>query len=268
MALIDCPQCKKPISDKARKCPHCGLDLTVPYEPPQPQPQRVENSPKKSRKIWPIFVAIAGVIIVGIALWFFVFNNPKTNETPIVETARESTEFPYNTSFTGTIGSRGSMYIDSYGGGSYTYDNNGTSLTRSIKVKSYDGATGHLLIESYNKSGDYVGLFDGYTRNNNFYSGVFTNYKGGTVEFQLSINSENDPVSTPSSSRYVVINATELRLRLGPSTSADTFKWSDGSNRHPNKGEKYLYLGESGDFYKINYKGYELWVSKQYTYLE
>lgn len=67
---------------------------------------------------------------------------------------------------------------------------------------------------------------------------------------------------------YVVINGTELRLRLGPSTSAETFKWGDGSNRHPNKGEKYRYLGESGDFYKIDYKGHELWVSKQYTYLE
>ena len=71
-----------------------------------------------------------------------------------------------------------------------------------------------------------------------------------------------------SSSQYVVINGTELRLRLGPSTSADTFKRGDGSNRHPNKGEKYLYLGESGDFYKIDYKGHEVWVSKQYTYLE
>lgn len=70
------------------------------------------------------------------------------------------------------------------------------------------------------------------------------------------------------SGHYVVINGTELRLRLGPSTSADTFKWSDGSNRHPNKGEKYRYLGESDDFYKIDYKGHELWVSKQYTYLE
>ena len=68
--------------------------------------------------------------------------------------------------------------------------------------------------------------------------------------------------------QYVIIDATELRLRLGPSTSAGILKWGDGSERYPNKGEKYLYLGESGDFYKINYKGQELWVSKKYTYLE
>ena len=67
---------------------------------------------------------------------------------------------------------------------------------------------------------------------------------------------------------YVVIDGTDLRLRLGPSTSSDTFKWPDGTNRHPNVGEKFRYLGESGDFYKIDYKGHELWVSKQYTHLE
>ena len=95
------------------------------------------------------------------------------------------TDFPYNTYFTGTIGSKGNMRIDRDGGGSYTYDCNGTDLTRNIKVKSYDTSTGHLLIESYDKSGKYIGQFDGYTNNNKSYSGTFTNYKGGTVRFQL-----------------------------------------------------------------------------------
>ena len=68
--------------------------------------------------------------------------------------------------------------------------------------------------------------------------------------------------------KSVVIDGTQLRLRLGPSTSAETFKWSDGTNRHPNVGDKFRYLDESGDFYKIDYNGYELWVSKQYTHVE
>ena len=369
MALIKCPQCGKQVSDKAARCPHCGLDMTVPYQPPQSQPQKTKETQKKSRKVWPIFAAIAGVVIlVAIALWFFVFNDTKTNEPPVVEAARESIVFPYKTSFTGTIGSQGSMYIDGYGGGTYTYDNNGTSLTRSIKIKSYDGATGHLLIESYGNNGVYIGLFDGYTRNNNSYIGTFTNYKGGTVEFRLFTESESDyatysafeylmkkdassysytindlsslspkelsylrnqiyakhgyvfksqelndyfsqfswyhpdPSVTGrelnstekanaefikryqdengkkyqldigkdaySSARYVVIDGTELRLRLGPSTSADTFKWGDGTNRHPQVGEKFKYLGESGDFYQIDFHGHRLWVSKLYTHIE
>ena len=67
---------------------------------------------------------------------------------------------------------------------------------------------------------------------------------------------------------YVVIDGSELRLRLGPSTSADTFKWGDGSNRHPKVGERFLYLGEEGDFYMIDFHGTALWVSKKFTHLE
>lgn len=85
----------------------------------------------------------------------------------------------------------------------------------------------------------------------------------------IIINTDNSNSSgTINGEKYVVINGTELRLRLGPSTSSDTFKWGDGTNRHPNKGERYRFLGESGDFYKIDYKGNEVWVSKLYTYLE
>lgn len=99
--------------------------------------------------------------------------------------SESTTAFPYDTYFTGTIGSQGSMTIDRNGGGSYTYDLNGKPLTRNIRLKSYDKTTGHLIIESYDKSGKYIGQFDGYTTNNNSFSGTFTNYKGGTVKFQL-----------------------------------------------------------------------------------
>ena len=67
---------------------------------------------------------------------------------------------------------------------------------------------------------------------------------------------------------YVVIDGSELRLRLEPSTSADTFKWPDGTNRHPKVGERFYYLGEEGDFYLISFYGNALWVSKKYTHLE
>lgn len=70
-----------------------------------------------------------------------------------------------------------------------------------------------------------------------------------------------------SKSKYVVINATDLRLRYAPSMDAETYKQSDGKNAHPNKGESFNYLGEEGDFYNIDYHGNKLWVSKQYTYL-
>lgn len=68
--------------------------------------------------------------------------------------------------------------------------------------------------------------------------------------------------------KYVVIDGSELRLRLDPSTSAETLKWGDGSNRHPEVGEKFRLLDESEDFYKIDYKGNEAWVSKQFSHVE
>lgn len=74
--------------------------------------------------------------------------------------------------------------------------------------------------------------------------------------------------ATKSNNTWVVIDGSELRLRLGPSTSSETLKWGDGSNRHPDVGEKFKCLGESVDFYKIDYKGNEVWVSKQYTHAE
>ena len=68
--------------------------------------------------------------------------------------------------------------------------------------------------------------------------------------------------------QYVVIDGSGLRLRLEPSTDADTFKWPDGTNRHPKVGDKFTYLGEYGDFYKIDFNGNAWWVSKEYTHIE
>lgn len=273
MALISCPQCGKQISDKAPRCPHCGLDLSV---SPVPQENNTPTTPKKkTKKVWIAVVAgLMGVVLVVAALWFFLFKDSeffnkgkepnavvesgKTTEPQKENTSRKSAAvFPYNTTFTGTVGSKCTLIIDNNGGGSYTYDLKGQPITRSIKLKSYNKTTGQLLIEGYDPKGQYIGVFDGYTSNNTSYDGTFTNYKGGAVGFKLS-----------TTGLYVVINATELRLRFGPSLDAETFKWGDGTNRHPNKGEKFRYLGESGEFYLIDYKGHELWVSKQYTYLE
>lgn len=69
--------------------------------------------------------------------------------------------------------------------------------------------------------------------------------------------------------KYVVVNATDLRLRYAPSLDSETLKQNDGKkNEHPEKGEKFLCLGEENDFYKIDYYGEALWVSKQYTYID
>lgn len=81
-------------------------------------------------------------------------------------------------------------------------------------------------------------------------------------------NNKNHEQSVNFENQIVVIDGSELRLRLGPSTSYETLKWGDGSNRHPEVGGKFRLLDESGDFYKIDFKGNEVWVSKQFTHIE
>ena len=78
------------------------------------------------------------------------------------------------------------------------------------------------------------------------------------------LETEENETAAP---QFVVVDATDLRLRYGPSLEADTYKKLDGKNEHVNKGECFPYLGEEGDFYKIDYHGQELWVAKEFTYL-
>ncbi len=201
MALIKCQKCGNEISDKARNCPHCGLDLTIADIPQpmatneqEPQLQDNETAQIKQRKLWLAFLAGLGCMaIVAVLLWLIVFKDMINTNASRRNTGSEAMgackDCPFNTYFTGFIGSTGYMTIDSYGKGSYTYDSNGTSLTRNIEVVSYDKGSRHLLIKSYNKSGEYIGVFDGYTTSDFSYSGTFTNYKGGMVEFRLYANS-------------------------------------------------------------------------------
>ena len=74
-----------------------------------------------------------------------------------------------------------------------------------------------------------------------------------------------DEPTKPSYSS-VVITGTDLRLRLGPSTSAETLQYLDGANVHPHKGDALEYLGESGNFYNVDYNGHSVYVSKDYSY--
>ena len=68
--------------------------------------------------------------------------------------------------------------------------------------------------------------------------------------------------------KFVVIDGTDLRLRYAPSEKSEILKGYNGNNYHPNVGDEFEYLGESGDFYKIDFNGKELWVSKKYSHVK
>jgi len=64
MALIDCPECGKQVSDSAPSCPHCGYVLTQQEDDEEP----VYVFPKKRKKIsslgWAVIIIII-VLIIG-----------------------------------------------------------------------------------------------------------------------------------------------------------------------------------------------------------
>ena len=69
MALIDCRECGKEISDKARTCPHCGC----PSEE-QERNQKIRDTNTQSAWVVRIIVGIL-IIILGFFVALGTYNN-------------------------------------------------------------------------------------------------------------------------------------------------------------------------------------------------
>ncbi|MDO4994742.1 MAG: SH3 domain-containing protein [Bacteroidales bacterium] len=67
---------------------------------------------------------------------------------------------------------------------------------------------------------------------------------------------------------YVVLNGTNVRLRLEPNLQCGWLKDAKGVPTYLKKGTKLEYTGEIGDFYEVTYNGQTLYVAKQFTYLQ
>lgn len=95
MALIKCKHCRKSVSDKALKCPHCGAEQDVIKQPSvTPIPTQEEKitvaekeldktkpslKPKRKKTIAVILYIILGLIIVGVGIAFLVSGNKTDN---------------------------------------------------------------------------------------------------------------------------------------------------------------------------------------------
>ena len=103
MAMISCPNCGKPVSDKAEKCPHCGFELTPATsnlcpECGNPVPEGaavcpicgcpVDNSPQKvevtrvkiSKKVIIAVVSVAIVLVVAVIAGLVIRNYTSERE--------------------------------------------------------------------------------------------------------------------------------------------------------------------------------------------
>lgn len=73
MALIECPECKNQISDKASACPKCGVPIaSTPSTPTTETPASPEVSglAKKAFKVRPVFLVLLIVAAAGV-FWFW-----------------------------------------------------------------------------------------------------------------------------------------------------------------------------------------------------
>ena len=124
MALVNCPECNKEVSDSALSCPHCGFQLR------EEEVQTVKNQVKKPKKksngclIWLIIIAAA------IAFFYIIGSNddsssssssPSTNKFLAYNYAKdfvkENLKSPSTAEFPGV--SEKDRHTTSLGGGKY-----------------------------------------------------------------------------------------------------------------------------------------------------
>ena len=73
MALIECPECKKQISDKALACPQCGVPIASALSSTTTEtstPAEASGPAKKGSKVYPAFLVLLVIAAAGIFwLW-------------------------------------------------------------------------------------------------------------------------------------------------------------------------------------------------------
>lgn len=82
-------------------------------------------------------------------------------------------------------------YNDKTDEGEVVFTVNGVKNMRKLKMGAYDKNTNNLVMKEYFTNGNYVGNFDGIWKNG-VYQGVFTNTKGGRVDFILKSTATGD----------------------------------------------------------------------------
>ena len=105
MALINCPECKNKISDKAESCPKCGYEINK---------NRNNNLGIKKNNSNYVMIVIVIILVIG-AIYLFDNTNKNKGNTP-------NTTSPTTTSAVNLNGY--SVYNDKYLGVSYQLPNN------------------------------------------------------------------------------------------------------------------------------------------------
>lgn len=74
--------------------------------------------------------------------------------------------------------------------------------------------------------------------------------------------------ATAAKTTVVVVDGVNVRFRRSPSTKGEIVLNEEGQTLYPRKGQELKYLGTNGSFYKVDWFGEELYISRDYTHLK
>lgn len=65
--------------------------------------------------------------------------------------------------------------------------------------------------------------------------------------------------------RSIVVTERDVLLRKGPGQYYDPITDYRGKKLHPEKGQRLEFLGETDEYFRVKFRSYECWISKQYS---
>ena len=90
MALINCPDCGHQVSDQAKTCPHCGIEIAGRFTSSVDDTPRPPSGRKRSWIAWLVALVLA-LIVVCVGYWYYL-RTQQENELRAYENAIRSSE--------------------------------------------------------------------------------------------------------------------------------------------------------------------------------
>ena len=233
MALINCPNCGKTISDKAEVCPHCGMQMLNPISAPNPEPTPAPApAPVPNQNPTPYPNQVAGDPYPQ-----YPMNEPKKSNKGLI---------------IGLVAGLAALLLIGGGIGAYLYMNKSDKTDTEVVFGPDNGID----------DGPDVGVDTPVVR-------VDTPDVQTPPEHEPGPDGGVKPQPPePKTKLFVAVDGTDVRLRTSPViNNKNIIKAKNGKNLHPNQGEHLEYLGEDGDFYLVRYKGHTAYISKQFTHI-
>jgi len=230
MALINCPNCGKTISDKAEVCPHCGMPLQNNNGVGNPVNAQQQPTPAPAPTVAPAPPANPAPV-------------PPANPAPVPPAAQ------YPGMQAGPAPKKSKLPLIAI-------------IAAGIAALLIGGGLcAYFFLIKPNQESDETTTYPDRE--------VVDDRSGGDSIDAVGEGETGVSPEEIAADFHVVVTGVNVRLRTTPEINDyNIITTSGGKNLHPKKWDRLEYLGEEGDFYKVRYKGHEAYISKQFAYLD